>query len=131
MKKEYHYLKSHGFPKDYGMYEANIILRNHHNKQVITQCEQWWLMVNTFSKRDQLSYSFTLWCQNIPFDFLCNPGAHRENDLYRVISHKSIEKQKNLYQRLVGKIESEFFHYLLTHEARLIHRLFDLLLKNK
>lgn len=129
MKKEYRYLQEHGFPKEFGMYEANIILRNHHDMQVIIQCEQWWLMVNTFSKRDQLSYSFTLWSQKLPFDYLCKPGVNRENNLYSVINHQSSRKHKNLYQKFVGKIEREFFHYLLTHNASLVHRIFNSLLR--
>ncbi len=129
MRKEYRFLKRSGFPRNYGMYEANIIFRNHQDKQIIAQCEQWWLMINTFSKRDQLSYSYTLWSQKIPFDYLCIPGRQRENNLYKVIGHSASRKSKNLYQRILNRIERDIFHFLLTHKAILIHKLFYILLK--
>ena len=130
MRKEYRYLRQHGFPRNYGMYEANIILRNHHDMQVVAQCEQWWLMVNAFSKRDQLSYSYTLWSQHIPFDYLCVPGANRENNLYEVISHPSSHPKKiNFYQRLQEWILRNLFHYLLNHQVNFMRNAFYFLLK--
>ncbi len=105
MKKEFKFLKEHNFPSDYGMYEANIIFRNHHDMNVILQCEQWWLMINIFSKRDQFAYSYTLWQQQLNFDYICEPGANRKNPYYNVENHNTMSANSiSLFKRIKTKL---------------------------
>lgn len=72
-----------GFPFDYGMYEANVIFRNHNNPLVIKQCDEWWFWQQNYSKRDQLSYSYSLWKFGIPFNYLLpeNEWSRNSRDL--------------------------------------------------
>jgi len=122
MRKEFKFLKKHNFPAKYGMYEANVIFRNHHDMKVIAQCEQWWLMLNLFSKRDQLAYSFTLWQQHLTFDFLCEPGPNRENDYYYLENHKSsgVYHSDSFLKRLSDK-----FMHCLFYDNCLGEKLFN------
>ena len=55
--KEMRFIRKEGLPRRYGMFEANIILRRHDSEKVRRQCELWWKMINTYSRRDQLSFA--------------------------------------------------------------------------
>lgn len=68
--KEMRFIRKEGLPRRYGMYEANIILRNHSDERIKRQCTLWWEMINKYSRRDQLAYSYTLWKERLPFDYL-------------------------------------------------------------
>ena len=52
-------------PINYGFTENNIIYRKHHNKQIIKIMNEWWSIIYKYSKRDQLSFTYTLWKNNI------------------------------------------------------------------
>lgn len=73
------FLRKEKMPYHYGMFEANVIFRNHHDKKVIFQCELWWKCFLKYAKRDQLSYSYTLWKNQIPFDYLLPKGQNTRN----------------------------------------------------
>lgn len=73
------YLKREGFPYHFGMYEANCIFRNHHNRTVIAQCELWWNCFIKYAHRDQLSFSYTLWKYQIPFHYILPKGENTRN----------------------------------------------------
>jgi hypothetical protein len=78
--KEMRFIKSEKFPSHYGMYEANIIFRNHHNETVIKQSNLWWDMVSNHAKRDQLSLSYTLWKCGIPWCYIFTDGTNTHNN---------------------------------------------------
>lgn len=73
------FLRREKFPYHFGMYEANVIFRNHHNHSVIEQCETWWKIFMAYVKRDQLSYSYSLWKYKIPFDFILSEEYNTRN----------------------------------------------------
>ncbi len=87
--KTLRFLKREGFPYDYGMYEANIIFRNHHDPKVIKQCELWWDCYLNYVKRDQITYSYTLWKNQIPFNYIL-PEYYSANNHpgFRVIQER-------------------------------------------
>jgi hypothetical protein len=87
--KELKFLRKSRFPFHWGMYEANVIFRNHHNIDVISQCELWWFCVLNYSRRDQISYTYTLWKNKIPFNYLLSPkyNVHNHDD-FDLISHQ-------------------------------------------
>lgn len=70
IRKQLSYYKQDGFPRHFGMYEANVIFRQHNDPLIIKQCDEWWRLRLNYSKRDQLGYSYTLWKYNIPFAYL-------------------------------------------------------------
>lgn len=76
-----------GFPFKYGMYEANVLYRNHNSDIIKRQSDDWWKYVQNYSQRDQLSLSYTLWKNNIPFNFLLPENEWSRNsthiDCYR------------------------------------------------
>lgn len=110
--KEYRLIKKSGFPSNYGMYEANIILRSHNDQLVKQQCDDWWSMYLSYTKRDQLSYSYTLWKNKIDFKYLMNTcGLYsNERESYKVLYHPVISSGKKDYlNRLLFKVFPEKF----------------------
>lgn len=59
--KEVAYLKKQKYPINNGLHENNIIFREHNNPMIIKLMEDWWWMIENFSRRDQLSFDFVLW----------------------------------------------------------------------
>ncbi len=53
-----------GFPHNYGLPEANILIRYHLNSNIIKLMEDWWNIVKNGSYRDQLSFSYAAWKNN-------------------------------------------------------------------
>ena len=60
IRRQLSYYKQDGFPRHFGMYEANVIFRQHNAPLIIKQCNEWWRLRLNYSKRDQLGYSYTL-----------------------------------------------------------------------
>lgn len=77
---EMRFLKSEEFPSNYGMYEANIIFRNHHDPTVIKQSNLWWDTVQEYARRDQLCFSYTLWKTGLPWSYIFPDGSNTHNN---------------------------------------------------
>jgi len=99
--------KQEGFPRNFGMYEANIIFRQHNHPQIIQQCNDWWHERLNFSHRDQLSYSYTLWKNHLPWKYLLPeqysarnyPGIYCPN--HPGIDKHGWERRKNIYPKFI------------------------------
>lgn len=100
--KEMRFLKKEGFPQHYGMFEANIIFRKHHDEKIKRQCQLWWSMINRYSKRDQLSYSYTLWKEGIPFNYLLPEGTSARN--FPMLSMETHDRQKNIWGKKLKRV---------------------------
>ena len=106
------FVRKEGLPRRYGMFEANVILRKHSDARVREQCNLWWEMINRFSRRDQLSYPYTLWKTGIPFDYLIPENQSARNcpwlHMEQHVREKNIwgKKLKRIgrftYRKLVG-----------------------------
>lgn len=78
--KEILHIKHSGFPPHNGLNENNCILRNHHNTDVHKMNLDWWYMIEKYSKRDQLSYRYVVWKNNLNVELIlpekCNSRNH-------------------------------------------------------
>nr|WP_319512547.1 glycosyltransferase domain-containing protein [uncultured Draconibacterium sp.] len=79
VNKQIRYLRDQGFPSNYGLFENNIILRQHNSEKVKKQSETWWNLYQRFSKRDQLSLTYSLWSNNLICYFLFPEGKTARN----------------------------------------------------
>lgn len=59
--KQFKHLRTEGYPKHNGLYENNVILRNHNEQNVIDISENWWKEYSSYSRRDQFSLVFIYW----------------------------------------------------------------------
>ena len=61
LKRQVDFLKREGYPAHNGLYENNVMLRQHNNPRVKAISEAWWALYITYSKRDQLSLCYVYW----------------------------------------------------------------------
>ena len=99
---EYQYLKNHNMPDNYGLNETNIVYRRHNDPKIIKLMEDWWYMISNFSKRDQLSFSYVLWKNNIVVDDIKFDNARIDVLNFRIYSH-------NYSNTITGKLLSAIF----------------------
>lgn len=83
------YYKKAGFPKKYGLFETNVLIRQHNNPKCIKIMEEWWEQIRKFTKRDQLSFTYSLWKNNMTSDDIFSLGNNSRNNPYFIVSiHK-------------------------------------------
>lgn len=73
-----HELRKRGFPEHFGLNENNLIWRRHNDKIKKLDEDWWWWIVN-YSHRDQFSYMYCFWANNIKRQFFLPPGEDTFN----------------------------------------------------
>ena len=71
---------SEGYPSDNGLATNPIIIRKHHDSNVIKNMEDWWTEIKYNSKRDQLSFNYIAWKNH--FNFVYLRGDSRNNEYF-------------------------------------------------
>ena len=83
-----HRYSQEGMPKDFGLFECNVIIRR--NTELVRRVnETWWAEVCMGSRRDQLSFTYALWkngCNSIAVNTL--KGNVREHPYFNYGRHK-------------------------------------------
>jgi len=82
-----HRLRREGYPQHNGLCETSIVYRvsNTQTKELDTF---WWNCIDGFSRRDQLSFNYSLWKYNIPVHYLMGIGKSVRNmDDFSIIKH--------------------------------------------
>ncbi len=106
MKKQIDLIRKDGFPSNYGLFENNIIFREHHDRDVIKIMNDWWRWVENYSRRDQLSLTYVLWKNNFQVSPLSDIPLPEQQKNF------SVAKPESCYRRRInpaGKIFSELF----------------------
>jgi hypothetical protein len=65
MRKQIELIRQSGFPQKHGLFENNIIFRQHNNPKLIKVMADWWWWIENHSRRDQLSLTYILWKQGM------------------------------------------------------------------
>ena len=104
-KKIEKFLLNNKYPKHNGLIESGILVRKN-NDSVNHLMDLWFDMINDYSKRDQLSFNYCLWKNEIKIDLL-NMSVF-DNDYFKVENHKSINKS-NKYRIIFD--ENNVFNY--------------------
>jgi len=79
--------KAAGFPASYGLNETNIVYRRHKNPEIIRVMDEWWAMIEKYSKRDQLALSFILWKHGITVESVSFENARLLKDDFFTLAH--------------------------------------------
>ena len=87
VKKEVKYLEKQNFPKHFGLNETGVLIRKH--LQCTETMELWWWLIKQFSRRDQLSFNFALWKNNLKLMPANNNINLRDIKYYKIISNKN------------------------------------------
>lgn len=92
-----------GFPKGYGLYETNIIIRKHNDPDCIRLMDAWTIEMLKGSHRDQLSLNFCIWQLGLK-DKIKEIDYQKVNDVIKITPHN---KPANTQQRVVQKPKVE------------------------
>lgn len=57
--------RSERFPPHEGLLETNVLIRKHNDPDINNLMNIWWDQIRTYSKRDQLSFTYACWKQGI------------------------------------------------------------------
>lgn len=88
-----------GFPKHFGFYECSIIVRKHNENDCISIMDTWWKEFLNESKRDQLSFMYSVWKNDKTVDNISSLGlTFWIEPILSGVGHK-IERKKNANQQ--------------------------------
>jgi len=87
VKDELKLIRKAKMPKKFGHTENNILCRDHHNQQIIKIMDEWWDMVVTYSRRDQLSLCYLLWKHGFKLSEMTFTNARVDTDDFCVFRH--------------------------------------------
>ena len=89
MSKQLSFYKQEGFPKHYGLFETNIVIRKHNDEKCKSVMKTWSNQISEWTKRDQLSFTYALWKNGMPADSVLSLGNNsRRNPFFIVDSHR-------------------------------------------
>lgn len=89
MSKQLSFYKKEGFPKHFGLFETNIVIRNHNDEKCKAVMNTWSAQITKWTKRDQLSFTYALWKNNMTADSVLSLGNNsRRNPYFIVDSHR-------------------------------------------
>lgn len=80
--------RTEGFRGDGGLFEANVIVRAHHEKPVVRAMERWWQEWEGGVKRDQLSLMYVLWKERLQAHGLGRHDARFVHEFFRYRKHR-------------------------------------------
>lgn len=112
------YLKCNHFSRHQGLCETNCVYRAHQNPRVIHFCTEWWNIIDTYSKRDQLSFNFLLQECGINFEYLLGiDHCSRNHPFFRLTPHTHRKFRALLWVKYVmciaKKIYPSLFEYFI------------------
>lgn len=81
--------KKDGFPANYGLFETNVVIRKHNDPECKKIMDDWWNEMSIWTKRDQLSFTYSLWKNGKLAEYVLSLGNNsRRNPYFIVDSHK-------------------------------------------
>ena len=113
------FLKNENYPENNGLFETGFIFRNHKSSVLKRFNEQWWKILISLSRRDQLSFNYILWKQKIEcnlffkehklsfrntHDFIFNE-THKINNNFIEISFKSLQAKNEEIQNHLQEVK--------------------------
>tara|TARA_B100000287_G_scaffold419162_1_gene457037 strand:- start:89 stop:775 length:687 start_codon:yes stop_codon:yes gene_type:complete len=91
IEKQMNRYASLGFPKGKGLITGMVILRRHNEKDSVKTMEDWWTEIKYNSKRDQLSFNYCAWKNNLKFNYM--EGDSRDNEYFLRSTNAHIGKK--------------------------------------
>ena len=73
-QKQIEFLKSEGMPENYGLCEGGVIVRTHHSSLCKKIMKEWWEAYYNGPRRDQLSFTYILFKNDIACEDIYLPG---------------------------------------------------------
>ena len=100
------FYKESGYPEKNGMVQSGVIIRKHNEKDCIEICNDWWKELIRWSKRDQLSFNYSIYNKNMIIDIF-NPSII-SSEYFDYWTHKGQKaKLRNDYGTLKNYINGK------------------------
>jgi len=99
MEKQRELIEKDGFPKRNGLFETNIIYREHHDDKIIAVMNDWWRWVENYSRRDQLSLTYVLWKHSMRIKPLSDKTYRNSDTVEFRYGDKHITKEELILQK--------------------------------
>ena len=68
MEQQMERYRLEGYPKNNGLIDSGILVRELHNEKVRKVMETWWKEILNGSRRDQLSFNYACWKNDFVYD---------------------------------------------------------------
>lgn len=65
--KQMNHYQSLGYPPNNGLVSSGVLVRSHHDPNIINLMGDWWDEIQQFSRRDQLSFNYICWKNNYAY----------------------------------------------------------------
>lgn len=89
LEEQINIYRNNGFPKHFGMREFSLIVRKHSDSLCQELMRQWWEQVNRYTMRDQISFPYILWKNNLSIDYIQLLGDNwRDNPRFISMQHQ-------------------------------------------
>ena len=86
-----HHIRKEHYPRGNGLCETNVLYRKQLLPITNSFNKLWWECINSYSRRDQLSFNYVLWKVGIPCVYFLGEGKNvRNTDLFRIIAHNNL-----------------------------------------
>lgn len=96
------------YPRHNGLCETNVLFRQHKMSEVAALDAFWWDCIREHSRRDQLSFNYSLWRKGIPCHYMMGERKNvRNTEHFGIIKHKN--NQHNFCE--LGKNEGWLMRY--------------------
>ena len=95
-------LNGMGMPRHAGLFETNVLLREHNAPEIVAFDEAWWAALQASCPRDQLSFTPTLQTQGLTPELLFGPGLHARNVSFVAYTNHPRTGKENVPGRLNG-----------------------------
>lgn len=93
MRAQIERYRREGYPPGNGLAFSAAIVRRHHAPDVVRTMERWWKEVSDGSRRDQLSFNYVAWVENLSFTVI--DGDLRNNRwFYMIGTHRKSYRWK-------------------------------------
>jgi hypothetical protein len=97
--------RNQGFPESAGLFEANVLIRSHHDERVKNLMQDWWLEYRGGVKRDQLSLVFLAWKHGLQIHNLGASDPRVTQRHFRIqLSHKRPKALVTIMRRQAYKL---------------------------
>jgi hypothetical protein len=100
------FLKARKYPRNNGLFEANVIFRQHSVSTVVQLMQQWWDLFVKYARRDQLSLPYVLWVNQVePVPFYSQAGDNvRNHPGYAHFEHLIVPELKPVKKSNLRKV---------------------------
>lgn len=76
------------YPSNNGLIVSGVMFRKHNSQDIIKAMEFWWQELKRSSKRDQLSFDYSMWKTNTQFNWI-NQDIRNDGFVLEVKHNKS------------------------------------------